>query len=156
MYTQKVQINLHWRPPLDNLMKLDCQSGKHQITRWITRQMMGRITEVITGQINKGISKWITRWITGRHFKKTLNEKGCKWLFVFSWNLTICLGKDLETAICDGGLKSKNGLSNGWGIATGAISKKIVCIDCRGVLPSNLDKGVVLHHILFFCSKSSK
>ena len=151
MSTQKVQINLHWRPPLDNLMKLDCQSGKHQITRWITRQMMGRITEQITGQINKGISKWITRWITGRHFKKTRNKKGGKLLFFFSWNLTICLGKDLETAICDGGLKSKNGLSNGWG-----NFQKNSIRDYRGVLPSNLDKGVVLHHILFFCSKSSK
>ena len=145
MFTQKVQINMHWRPPFDNLMELDCQSGKNQITRWITRQMMGRITEQITGQINKEIRKWITRWITGHHFKKTRNKKGGKLLFFLFMKF------DLETAICDGCLRSRNGLSNGWG-----NFQKNSIRDYRGVLPSNLDKGVVLHHILFFCSKSSK
>ena len=44
-------------PPMNNLMKLDCQTGKHQITSWIMRWITWRIT--------RWIIKYITRYITG-------------------------------------------------------------------------------------------
>ena len=34
----------HWRPPLDNLMKQGCQTGKNQIIGQIIRQITGWMT----------------------------------------------------------------------------------------------------------------
>ena len=54
---QKVRMNLYWRPPLYNLMKLDCQNGKHK--SWV----------------HLGLSELLHKIIRKKDVKKDVNKK---------------------------------------------------------------------------------
>ena len=60
-------------------MKLECQTGKHQITRWIIEWITGQITGQIIGPITRcKRNKTEVKKNCVFSLKKDMNEKRCK------------------------------------------------------------------------------